>query len=96
MNEPKKRGRPSRAELEARMTIRQDLTPEAMSGIGPEGFDRAPYYSGNESEFARRQAQAYANRMWAGQSTDLPRAVRVDRIKTALEAQGLSMEGVQL
>lgn len=41
-------------------------------------------------------AQAYADRVWAGQSVSLSRHERMGRIAAALEAQGLSMEGVTL
>ena len=47
-------------------------------------------------EFLRRKAQNYANRVWAGQSLSLNRAERLARVQAALEAQGLSMEGVTL
>ena len=43
------------------------------------------------------RAQALAKRIWDGQSPDtLNRPERLERIRKALEAQGLSMEGVQL
>lgn len=41
-------------------------------------------------------AQAYANRIWAKQSVSLSRHERLGRIAAALQAQGLSMEGVEL
>lgn len=41
-------------------------------------------------------AQAYAERVWAGQSVDVPRAEKLRRVARALEGQGLSMEGVKL
>lgn len=42
------------------------------------------------------RAQAYALRVWNGQSPDVPRNERLRRVKLALEGQGLSMEGVEL
>jgi hypothetical protein len=45
--------------------------------------------------FASR-SQAYAERVWNGQSPDVPRAERLERVKRALDGQGLSMEGVEL
>jgi hypothetical protein len=42
------------------------------------------------------QARAYANRVWNGQSPDVPRHERLERVKRALDGQGLSMEGVVL
>lgn len=47
-------------------------------------------------EFARRRAKAYALRVWNGQSSGLPRAERIDRVRKALESQGMSMEGIEL
>lgn len=41
-------------------------------------------------------AQAYADRVWAGQSISESRQWRMQRVKDALEGQGLSMEGVVL
>jgi hypothetical protein len=42
-------------------------------------------------------AQAYALRVWNGQSRDtLPRNERIARVRKALEGQGMSMEGVEL
>lgn len=44
----------------------------------------------------REAAQAYALRVWSGQSTDLPRNERMRRVALALEGQGMSMDGVSL
>jgi hypothetical protein len=41
-------------------------------------------------------AQAYADRVWAGQSESADRPWRLSRVKEALEGQGLSMDGVEL
>jgi len=41
-------------------------------------------------------AQNYADRVWEGQSESADRAWRVQRVKEALKAQGLSFEGVVL
>lgn len=41
-------------------------------------------------------AQSLALRIWEGQSVDLPVKVRRARISAALEAQGMSMDGVEL
>lgn len=46
--------------------------------------------------FEVREAQSYANRVWKGQSINLHRNERLRRVKAALEAQGMSMEGVDL
>lgn len=39
-------------------------------------------------------SQAYADRVWAGQSTSLPRAERIARCIAALEGQGLPTDGL--
>ena len=81
MNEPKKRGRPSKADIAAR---------EAAALVVIK----------NTAEWAadapRQLAQAYALRVWNGQSTSELRSWRIQRVKEALEGQGLSMEGVEL
>jgi hypothetical protein len=46
--------------------------------------------------WAASRSQAYAERVWNGQSPDVPRAERLERVKRALDGQGLSMEGVEL
>lgn len=81
MNEPKKRGRPAK--------VVESFDPDHL----PERVEFAPV---DVDEFARRQAQAYARRIWAGQSQDLSRHERLGRIADALKAQGMSMEGVEL
>ena len=47
-------------------------------------------------EGEQSEAQAYARKVWAGQSDSLSSHERMGRIRAALEAQGLSMEGVEL
>ncbi len=42
------------------------------------------------------KAQAYAIRVWNGQTPSLGRGERVRRVKAAVEAQGLSFDGVKL
>jgi hypothetical protein len=44
----------------------------------------------------REKAQAYANRVWHGQSPDIKRAERIERVKRALAGQNLPFEGVTL
>jgi hypothetical protein len=91
MNEPKRRGRPPKV-----AAIEQAGCPDCGQVVGH--ADDCPVGLGVPAvdEFARRQAQAYANRIWAGQSVSLPRAERLRRVKSALEGQGMSMEGVNL
>lgn len=41
-------------------------------------------------------AQAYALRVWEGQSVSLPRHERIERVKRALAGQNLPFDGVEL
>lgn len=91
MNEPKRRGRPPKAAAieQANCTECGEVgrhEDDCPVGMGVPAVD----------EFARRQAQSYANRIWAGQSVSLNRAERLRRVQSALEGQGMSMEGVKL
>jgi hypothetical protein len=45
---------------------------------------------------ASPEAQAYALRIWNGQSPDLLRPDRIERVTRGLEAQGMSMDNVVL
>lgn len=40
------------------------------------------------------KAQAYALRVWGGQSVDVPRAERVERCMNALRGQNLQTDGI--
>lgn len=42
------------------------------------------------------EQQAYARRVWSGQSISLPEGERRWRVSKALQEQGWSMEGVEL
>lgn len=64
-------------------------------GPKPKVIAEARYVQVVEPSAAER-AQAYADRVWAGQSPDAPRAWRVERVRLALEGQGMTMEGVVL
>lgn len=83
MNEPKRRGRPPKVRAQEPGTV-----PHVNGDTSREPGDVADEQSG--------KAQAYAMRVWAGQSPDAPRPWRIERVKLALEGQGLSMEGVEL
>jgi hypothetical protein len=41
-------------------------------------------------------AQAYALRVWSGQTDTIPRNERLRRVEAALTGQGMTMEGVEL
>jgi hypothetical protein len=82
MNEPKRRGRPPKAK-EAEVLDDVVAAPE---------FDREL----NRVGVLLALSEAYALRVWAGQSVDVGRDERIARVARALAGQGLSMEGVKL
>ena len=115
MTEPKKRGRPSKADIAAREAAK--ACPECAQTVGH--YDECPVGLGvglvsmtteqvvddiqrgvcvmlSVEETARQVAQAYAMRVWNGQSIDAPRAWRIERVKQALEGQNLPFDGVIL
>lgn len=62
---------------------------EMVSKIDPDSFpptDRA----------VAQYAQAYAMRVWNGQSPNVPRNERIKRVKAALVGQNLPTEGIEL
>ena len=66
---------------------RERLDVEADIGT----LDRPPYVAERVSA-----AQAYADRVWAGQSISTLRSWRIERVKAALEGQNLPFDGVEL
>lgn len=50
----------------------------------------------DQAAYEAVKAQAYANRVWSGQSPDVKRAERIERVKRALAGQNLPFEGVVL
>lgn len=112
MNEPKKRGRPSKAEVAARAAsnaqveggdaVQPSISTDAVVEGGLAG-ERAPTLPEGWVEAIHcplgaevSPAQGYAMRVWYGQSPSEDRAWRISRVREALEGQGLSMEGVEL
>lgn len=90
MSEPKKRGRPSNAEKAAKLAT----FPSAVAqGVRLDPNEPVQCY---RDPFDVKLSQAYAERVWSKQSRDLSRHERLGRVREALEAQGLSMEGVTL
>ena len=55
-----------------------------------------PHLTAEVVTVANDAAQAYALRVWNGQTDTLPRNERMRRVALALEGQGLTMEGVVL
>jgi hypothetical protein len=97
MNEPKRRGRPPKAKPE--LIALPVACPECGQAVGH--YDDCPAGMGVAVETlsvdpCAEAAQAYANRVWHGQSHDAPRAWRIERVRLALEGQGLPFEGVVL
>lgn len=103
MNEPKRRGRPPKSKPCADCGQVEGHYDDCPVGVGApkremldiesdiDTFDRPPFVAQRVSP-----AQAYADRVWCGQSPDTPRAWRVERVRLALEGQGLPFEGVVL
>jgi hypothetical protein len=102
MNEPKRRGRPPKVKPEPKVEGAMAVgCAECGQAVGHYddcatgmGVGLAEHVAVIQA--AINPAQAYANRVWNGQSPDVPRAERLERVKRALDGQGLSMEGVVL
>jgi hypothetical protein len=95
MNEPKRRGRPPK--LLAPPVVEQRFsTFPAVLADGALLVDPSEAVQVHVDPFTTRLAQAYANRVWSGQSPDAPRAWRIERVRLALEGQNLPFEGVVL
>jgi hypothetical protein len=97
MNEPKRRGRPPKAKL---LDVVPGTPMDAAYSSSPvvAALERAvlEVHMSSPTEFDRRRAIGLARRVWDGQSPSLPRKERLERVRKALEKQGLSMEGVEL
>jgi hypothetical protein len=106
MTEPKRRGRPPKAKL------LQPTEPNAVEGCAECGqaeghYDDCGTGLGASAGVASikeemragieiAMAQAYALRVWHGQSADVTRAEKIRRVKLALDGQNLPFEGVEL
>jgi hypothetical protein len=98
VNEPKKRGRPSKAEIAAR---------EPASG-GKIATFTAPAENVRKLDpnepiqiyvdpLTTKLAQLYAERIWNGQSPSaMDTKERIQRVREALQGQGLPCDGVEL
>lgn len=89
MNETKRRGRPPKAKACEECGQLEGHYDDCATGMGVTKPQEG-------AEFARRQAQAYALRVWQGQSVSALRSWRIERVKAALDGQGLSFDGVTL
>lgn len=66
-----------------------ESTPEDQSQVRGVRRGRPPKEAPQEFEAApKSEAQILAERIWEGQSVDLPRSWRMQRIKAALAARG--------
>jgi hypothetical protein len=96
MNEPKRRGRPPKAlskeSIEARVATISN-PPDFGKIAAQVAPGTVPVINGHGALSA---AQAYALRVWAGQSISEPLEWRRARVKEALEGQNLPTEGVVL
>ena len=109
MNEPKKRGRPSKAEIATRIRDNADPAIIALPVVDtPNGFVVAPQTQAEQElkdvlvESMRldpppdlERAQTYALRIWAGQTAEMKRDERIRRCEAALQGQSLPTEGVR-
>lgn len=88
MTEQKRRGRPPKVEA-----VKESVAA-AVASVGGEAV--SAFVAAADERLAVNAAQAYADRVWAGQSISETRAWRVGRVKAALEGQGLPFDGVEL
>lgn len=103
MTEPKKRGRPPRAKPEMNARVEGGSVGCAECGQAVGHYDDCSLGMGvmtlkepAAASVSMSPAQAYALRVWNGQSPEVHREERLRRVKLALDGQGLSMEGVEL
>lgn len=87
MTEQKRRGRPPKVDAEK---LKQDI-PTLLSVVKVSGCD-----ADTQAVAVSCIAQAYADRVWAGQSPSALRSWRIERVKAALEGQNLPFDGVEL
>lgn len=90
VTEPKKRGRKPKSIVERAGNFAEPPKD------GVEEHMRDVVISIEASCLGVSHAQALASRIFAGQSPDLPMSDRLARVRAGLEAQGLSMDGVEL
>jgi hypothetical protein len=91
MSEPKKRGRPTNAQREAKAALLRVGTVPVMNG----DTSREPEDVIEAQTLQSERAQAYALKVWAGQSHELKRAERIARVERALQGQSLPTDGIR-
>ena len=96
-DQPKKRGRPAIPRCpECGRKATEGHYDDCPVGLGVVAEVSTPQPVPENAPQADLRAQEYALRVWHGQSPDALRSWRIERIRLALEGQGLSMEGVSL
>ena len=97
MNEPKKRG-PKPKCKECGRKEGEGHYDDCSVGMGiADPIEREAMTLVRETIDANSlKAQVYALRVWEGQSITAPRPWRIERVKAALEGQGMSFDGVVL
>jgi hypothetical protein len=103
-DQPKKRGRPSKADIAARtcqdcgrLDGHYDDCPRGI-GVGPHinsDTSREPEDVIESAAHIAERAQAYAMRVWAGQARDVKRAEKIARVQRALQGQNLPTDGIR-
>jgi hypothetical protein len=94
MNEPKRRGRPPKARIEGADVVALPVVDAHIESIKlPLATSLAKIEAAQRDVSA---AQAYALRVWNGQSPNVPRNERIRRVMAALNGQNLPTEGVEL
>lgn len=99
MNEPKKRGRPPKAKPchDCGQEVgHYDDCPVGLGVVDANAAGMKAFVGLSDVPPAIAAAQAYAMRVWNGQSPQVKPAERIRRVAAALEGQGMSMEGVTL
>ncbi len=89
MTEPKRRGRPPKTEQASQPEETVAAFTQATGIVNPASTPLSESFKNNA-------AQAYALRVWNGQTPTIPRNERLRRVEAALQGQGMTMEGVVL
>lgn len=101
MNEPKRRGRPPKARIEGADVVALPVREMGVPGdfvLTEVQHTQPPVLMARDviCDAEQHKAQAYALRVWNGQSPNVPRNERIKRVKAALVGQNLPTEGIEL